>query len=273
MDTRAFSSEEVAGRDLQFKRFGAAVLKVSSNVAIPLLSILGTWYLLVYLSGLPEFVIPKPHKVLATLFYEREYLGSHLWETLKASAVGYVLANILGISLAALFTVVPGARKIALPLAVTLRNVPYVALITILVLALGDGFLPKVLVVTLAVFFPIMVNVHRGLLSVDPLILDRMHMLDAGPLSTFLRVRVPSSLPFFVAAQEVAGSSAVITTIAAEWMMSSSGLGYIINRAMALYRGDEVYAVAFLAAIISYAIYAFVGWSGRQLDWQQPTTK
>jgi ABC-type nitrate/sulfonate/bicarbonate transport system permease component len=262
---------QAAGREAQFKRFGTAAFKLSSGAALPLLSILGAWYLLVYLSGLPEFVIPKPHKVLATLFYEREYLGYHLWETLKASAVGYVFANILGISLAALFIVLPSSRRVALPLAVTLRNVPYVALITILVLALGDGFLPKVLIVTLAVFFPIMVNVHRGLLSVDPLILDRMRILDAGALSTFLRVRIPSSLPFFVAAQEVAGSSAVITTIAAEWMMSSSGLGYIINRAMALYRGDEVYAVAFLAAVISYAIYVLVGWLGRQLDWQSPS--
>ena len=81
-------------------------------------------------------------------------------------------------------------------------------------------------------------------------------------------VRLPYALPFIVSAQEITGSGSIIVAIAAEWMISSTGLGYIINRAMQQYRGDQVYAVAFLAAILSFGVYALVHFIGERLNWQ-----
>ena len=85
---------------------------------------------------------------------------------------------------------------------------------------------------------------------------------------TFTQVRLPYALPFIVSAQEITGSGSIIVAIAAEWMISSTGLGYIINRAMQQYRGDQVYAVAFLAAILSFLVYALVAFIGERLNWQ-----
>ena len=70
------------------------------------------------------------------------------------------------------------------------------------------------------------------------------------------------------AAQEITGSGSIIVAIAAEWMISGSGLGYVINRAMQQYRGDQVYAVALLAALLSFLVYSAVHVVGRRLDWQ-----
>jgi NitT/TauT family transport system permease protein len=81
-------------------------------------------------------------------------------------------------------------------------------------------------------------------------------------------VRLPYALPYIVSAQEITGSGSIIVAIAAEWMISSSGLGYVINRAMQQYRGDQVYAVALLAALLSFAIYSVVHVIGQRLDWQ-----
>jgi ABC-type nitrate/sulfonate/bicarbonate transport system permease component len=83
-------------------------------------------------------------------------------------------------------------------------------------------------------------------------------------------VRLPYALPYIVSAQEITGSGSIIVAIAAEWMISSSGLGYVINRAMQQYRGDQVYAVALLAALLSFGIYTVVHVLGRRLDWQAP---
>src|SRR5262249_4919978 len=69
-------------------------------------------------------------------------------------------------------------------------------------------------------------------------------------------------------AQEITGSGSIIVAIAAEWMISTTGLGYVINRAMQQYRGDQVYAVAFLAAILSFAVYALLHFIGERLNWQ-----
>ena len=238
------------------------------RVVTPLLSILGLWYLAIYLSGLPAFVIPRPERVAETLVVERTFITVHLLSTLQVAALGFVLANVAGIGLAILLVALPVVGRVVMPVAITLRNSPYVALVTVLVLAFGDTLGSKVAIVVLAGFFPVLVNTHRGLLSVDPVVLDRMRVLNAGTLETFLHVRLPYALPFLVSAQEITGSGSIIVAIAAEWMISSSGLGYVINRAMQQYRGDQVYAVALLAAVLSFLIYTVVHVIGQRLDWQ-----
>lgn len=239
------------------------------RAAIPVLSILALWYATILLSGLPEFVVPTPPQVLAALVADAAYFGEHLLVTLQAALLGYLIANIVGIALAAAFVAMPLTRVLVMPSAIALRNIPYVVIITILVLALGDTLASKVTIVALAGFFPVLVNTYRGLQAVDPVILDRLHVLNAGPAATFLRVRLPFSLPYLVSAQEITGTSSIIVTIVAEWMMSSSGLGFVLNQAMAQYRGDQVYAVALLASLMSYLIYAFVTHLGRRLDWNR----
>jgi NitT/TauT family transport system permease protein len=244
--------------------------RVLLRVVTPLLSILGLWYAAIFLSGLPAFVIPRPERVLATLVADRGFILVHLLATLKAAALGFLLANALGIGLAVLFVAVPAGRQVIMPVAITLRNVPYVALVTVLVLAFGDTLGSKVTIVVLAGFFPVLVNTYRGLLAADRVVLDRMRILSAGVTETFLHVRLPYAVPYIVSAQEITGSGSIIVAIAAEWMISTSGLGYVINRAMQQYRGDQVYAVALLAALLSFGIYTVVHVIGQRLDWQAP---
>jgi ABC-type nitrate/sulfonate/bicarbonate transport system permease component len=239
--------------------------------AMPLISILALWYLAIYFSALPAFVIPRPERVLQTLFNDRSFITVHLVETLKVATIGFILSNMVGIGLAVLFLAFPLGRQLIMPAAITLRNMPYVALVTVLVLAFGDSLGSKVTIVVLAGFFPVLVNTSRGLQAADPVALDRMRVLNASWWETFVHVRLPYSLPFIVSAQEITGSGSIIVAIAAEWMISSTGLGYIINRAMQQYRGDQVYAVAFLAALLSFMVYALVHFIGERLNWQSGT--
>ncbi len=238
------------------------------RIVAPLASILALWYLAIYFSALPAFVIPRPERVLQTLVNDRSFITVHLVETLKVATLGFILSNVVGIGLAVLFLAVPLGRQLIMPAAITLRNMPYVALVTVLVLAFGDSLGSKVTIVVLAGFFPVLVNTYRGLQAVDSVALDRMRVLNASWWETFAHVRLPYALPFIVSAQEITGSGSIIVAIAAEWMISSTGLGYIINRAMQQYRGDQVYAVAFLAAILSFGVYTVVHVIGERLNWQ-----
>jgi len=248
------------------------VLGLVLRIVAPLVSILALWYLAIYFSALPAFVIPRPERVLQTLFNDRSFITVHLVETLKVAIIGFILANVVGIGLAVLFQAFPIGRQVIMPAAITLRNMPYVALVTVLVLAFGDSLGSKVTIVVLAGFFPVLVNTSRGLQAADPVALDRMRVLNASWLEVFLHVRLPYAVPFIISAQEITGSGSIIVAIAAEWMISSTGLGYIINRAMQQYRGDQVYAVAFLAALLSFGVYALVHFIGERLNWQSGQT-
>jgi NitT/TauT family transport system permease protein len=238
------------------------------RVATPIVSVMVLWYLAIWFSGLPAFVIPLPERVLDVLWVERAFIFEHLLATLKVAAIGFLWANAAGIGLAVLFDLLPPTRHMLMPAAITLRNVPYIALISVLMLAFGDSILSKTTIVALAGFFPVLVNTMAGLRAADEVQLDRMRILNASWWQTFSQVRLPYALPSIVAAQEITGSGSIIVAIAAEWMISSTGLGYVINRAMQNYRGDEVYAVALLATALSFLIYSFVHWLGSRLDWR-----
>lgn len=238
------------------------------RIATPIVSVMALWYLAIWFSGLPAFVIPLPERVLEVLWQERAFIFEHLLSTLQVAAIGFLWANVAGIGLAVLFDLLPPTRHMLMPAAITLRNVPYIALISVLMLAFGDLILSKTTIVALAGFFPVLVNTLAGLRAADEVQLDRMRILNASWWQTFSQVRLPYALPSIVAAQEITGSGSIIVAIAAEWMISSTGLGYVINRAMQNYRGDEVYAVALLATALSFLIYSFVHWLGSRLDWR-----
>jgi ABC-type nitrate/sulfonate/bicarbonate transport system permease component len=238
------------------------------RIATPIVSVMALWYLAIWFSGLPAFVIPQPERVVQVLWEEHAFIFEHLLSTLQVAAIGFLWANVAGIGLAVLFDLLPPTRHLLMPAAITLRNVPYIALISVLMLAFGDSILSKTTIVALAGFFPVLVNTLAGLRSADEVQLDRMRILNASWWQTFSQVRLPYALPSIVAAQEITGSGSIIVAIAAEWMISSTGLGYVINHAMQNYRGDEVYAVALLATALSFLIYSFVHWLGGRLDWR-----
>ena len=95
-----------------------------------------------------------------------------------------------------------------------------------------------------------------------------MRILDAPVWEVFAKVRFPYSLPYIVAAQEITVSASIVIAIAVEWMISRTGLGFSINQSMMQYRGELVYAVAVVAAIISIAAYSAVVYLGDRLNWK-----
>jgi len=249
--------------------FFGALLRFVVSLLLPIVSIFGLWYLAIYVSDLPSFVIPDPWMVLVSLYENRALIAEHTGHTLKVAAAGFILSNVVGIGLAMIFVSLPLTRNAIMPAAITIRNVPYVIIVTVLALAMGDGFATKVTVVTLAGFFPVLVNTYRGLQAVDPIVLDRMRILDASLWEVFIKVRLPYSIPFIIAAQEITGSASIVIAIAVEWMISRTGLGYVINQGMMAYQGELVYAVALVAAAVSFAVYSLIHYLGGRLNWSE----
>ncbi len=245
------------------------VTMTALKIVLPIASIIGIWYLAIYTSGLPAYVIPEPLAVARSLVANRALFFEHFVYTLQVALTGYLLANVIGIGLAILFVALPISRDAVMPAAISVRNIPYVIMVTVLALAMGDGFWTKVIIVTLAGFFPVLVNTYRGLKSVDPIILDRMRILDASLWDVFVRVRIPYSVPYIVAAQEITGSSSIVIAISVEWMISRSGLGYLINQSMMAYAGERVYAVALIAAAFSFGVYSLIHFLGSRLNWAE----
>ena len=222
-------------------------------VSVPIL-----WVLAIQVSGFEPFLLPPPGMVADVLWSERDILLSHTWITIVEALTGYAIANLIAITLSVSFLYLPWLESLALPWTVIIKNVPFVTIASILIIILGDTPLPKIIIVVLVTFFPILANVTKGLKSADSVLLDRMQTLDSSQWDIFTKVRWPSALPYYIAAHEIAFTGSIIGAIVAEWLFARKGLGYLIVQAMTQYRADRLWAVTLLASSLAVGAYLLV---------------
>jgi len=143
-------------------------------------------------------------------------------------------------------------RRAIMPLAIVLNVTPVVALAPALVVAFGFGMTPKVIVTAIITFFPVLINVTTGLRSVPVPVLHVFSTLHASRLEVLLRLRMPSALPFTLAALRVVLPLSIVGAVVAEFVApgSSSGLGTMIKTSAANSQLAQLYAaIAWLAAM------------------------
>lgn len=233
-------------------------------VSVPIL-----WVMAIEVSGYPSFLLPPPDMVGDVLWSERELLLEHTWATIVEAMTGYVVANVIAIALSISFLYLPWLEALAIPWTVIIKNVPFVTIATILIIILGDTPLPKIIIVVLVTFFPILANVTKGLKSADSVLLDRMQTLDSSQWEIFAKVRWPSALPYYIAAHEIAFTGSIIAAIVAEWIFARKGLGYLIVQSMTQYRADRLWAVTLIASVLAVGAYMLVKAAERYLfRWQ-----
>ncbi|MEO0509576.1 MAG: ABC transporter permease [Verrucomicrobiota bacterium] len=213
------------------------------------------WFVATALSQLPSSILPPPQMVAELLWEERTSLFGHTVATLKVAILGYIISNLLAVSLAVSFLYVRGLEHFITPWTVIIRNIPYVAIASILIVTMGDTIGPKLIIVVLVTFFPLLANLKKGLRATPDVLLDRMRTLNASRWQVFLKVRWPSALPFYMAAHEIAFTGSIIGAIIAEWFFASEGLGYLIVQSTTEYRADRLYAVALIASLLSVVFY------------------
>lgn len=219
-------------------------------VSIPII-----WTLTVHFAHLPAAVLPPPAKVWTVLVEEHANLFHQTYVTLYEAAVGYFLANVLAIGLALVFVYAGWSQPFITPWMIVLKNIPIVTIAGILIIVFGDTLTPKVIIIVLASFFPLLANLVKGLQSADAVLIDRMRVLHASRWEIFRKVGWPAALPFYVAAHEIAFTSSVAAAIIAEWFFAREGLGYLIVQSTVEYRADRLYAVMLIASVLAIGSY------------------
>jgi NitT/TauT family transport system permease protein len=149
---------------------------------------------------------------------------------------------------------------------------PIVAIAPLLTIWFGFGLLPKVFIAALIVFFPVMVNALVGFRSVNANALALMESLAASRAEVFLRLRLPSSLPYLFAAFRVSIPLSVIGAVVAEWFSGDQGLGAVIYVANNNLDMKTAFAGVFTLAVIGVALFVITSWVERRvLFWHEST--
>jgi putative hydroxymethylpyrimidine transport system permease protein len=220
------------------------------------LLLLGIWELYVDLGGVSSLILPAPHSVVSTLWNDRGTLGHDLLVSGSEIVLGILLATALALAISLVIHFSPVARRAIYPLVIGSQAIPIVIIAPILVIWLGFGLLPKLLVIALVCFFPIVVTTLAALEAVEPELLKLMRTFDATRLETFRRVELPSALPGVFTGAKLAAVFSVIGAVFAEQAGCNSGLGCLLQVTTSSY-GEMPLALASVVVLCAFAIGLF----------------
>ena len=239
------------------RRLGSMGRKYASAAAL-LLGLVVAWEVIARVSDIPEYLLPTPSEILADLKTDWVILWPALLVTLKEVLIGFVLATVAGVGLAVLLHLYGPLRRTLYPILIGSQTIPIVVLAPILVILLGYGILPKLVIVALICFFPIVVNGLDGLRAVDDDFIRMMYTLDATRWGIFRRVEFPGALPSFFSGMRIAATFASIGAVFGEWSGSNAGLGYVMLAATPNLLTSRIFAAILLLTVISLVLFGLV---------------
>jgi NitT/TauT family transport system permease protein len=220
--------------------------------------ILVIWELAVTVSDVPPYLLPKPSLVVETLWqYHLHYAHASL-VTLSEALAGLVLGMLVGILSALMITIWDQLERGVLVLSILVKATPMVAIAPLLIIWFGFGPVPKIIVTGLITFFPVLINVHAGLRSVDQSILDLLHSLNASRIEILWHARWPSALPFLFASLKVIGPLSLVGAVVAEWAGASAGLGRSMWLSYTNLNMPSLFAAILCSAVMGISIYLFI---------------
>jgi putative hydroxymethylpyrimidine transport system permease protein len=233
----------------------------------------GAWETIVRLAHVPDYLFPAPTSVASSLADDAGLLGRATLVTLREIVAGYLLAVAVAVAVAVVLHFSAALRRALLPLLVLSQTVPTVLLAPILAILLGYGIEPKLVVVAVVCFFPIVVNAVDGLRSADPELVRMMRTLHGGRLAIFRRLELPGALPAIFSGARVAATYAAVGAVFGEWAGSSAGLGFVILQAQPALDTARIFAAVLILSALALALYALVGLAERLLVPWQPEAR
>jgi NitT/TauT family transport system permease protein len=225
------------------------------GAALTLLTLVALWELLVRGFNTPDWLLPAPSSIAIALVEWRGELLRHSLVTLYETLLGFALSIAISIPLAVAVVHSAILRNTIYPILLAFQSVPKVAIAPLLLLWMGFGMLPKIAVVFLVCFFPIIVATATGLSAVPAPLMELIRSLSASTIQTFLKIRFPTAMPYIFVGLKVAITLAVIGAVIGEFVGSEDGLGYVILVSTSQSRTPLAFAALVLLTVISIALY------------------
>ncbi len=216
------------------------------------------WWLVCKLQLVPAFMLPSPGKVASALVGDAPALWGHLLISLKEAFIGLFCSIVAAFILAIVMDRFVFLHKSIYPVVVLTQTVPAIVLAPLLVLWLGYGILPKVVLIFITCFFPLVVNILSGFQSVDQDVIKLFQSMGASRWQILWKVKLPYAMESFFAGLRIAVTYAVVGAIIAEWLGGDGGLGVYMTRVRKAYAFDKMFAVIILISFISLALMKLV---------------
>jgi len=245
------------------------MIKTSKMLFSILLFIL-IWWTIQYLTKTPEFILPSPYNVFASIIINKGILFFHSLITFFEIIVGFILGIILGIYTGILFIISKTTRRWLFPFIIFMQAIPIFALAPVLTLWFGYGIWSKIIMTTTIIYFPITIAFYDGLKRINPMIVNMAKLMGANKITMLTKIRIPHALPHLSSGLKLAAAFAPMGAIIGEWVGSSNGLGYLMLYASGRVQIDLMFSAIIILAIFTLLLYNITSYITKQLTKWDP---
>ena len=218
-------------------------------------ALLLAWELYARLSGIQPTTLPAPSRVAEQAVLHRDALNENTIPTIRATLLGFACSLSAAFVLSILIDFYQPLRRALFPVFIISQTLPLVAIAPLVVLWFGFGLAPKIMLVALVTFFPMLVALVQGYESTEAEIELLLHSMGASRRRVFVSARLPSALPYFFAGLRISITYAVVGAIFAEYAGAAKGLGIYILNAKNNFRPDLVLAAVGVSATLTLILF------------------
>jgi NitT/TauT family transport system permease protein len=218
-----------------------------------------------------KLFLATPSQVAVGIFnlLERGELQRHTWISGTEFILGYVIASVIGIALGIVIASFVPAKQALQPWVSGLYATPTVALAPLFILWFGVGIASKVVVVGLLVVFPVIINTEAGLRITNSHLIEMVKSFGASRWQIFVKVSLPSALPFIFAGLRLGIGRGLIGVVVAEMFGARAGLGQLISQSAETFNMPELFAGVSVLAIAGIALTSGFQWlEARLIPWR-----
>jgi NitT/TauT family transport system permease protein len=223
------------------------------------------WQFSIDIFEIPRYILPKPTTIVEKGWADIDRLIYYTYITGSETVIGYAIAVVAAVPLGLAIAFSSFLRKTLYPLCVSIEMVPKIAFAPLFVSWLGFGLLPKVIIVILVCFFPVVLNAILAFGSLNEELTRFCRMTGAGWFRTFIKVRLPAAMPQCFVGFKYAAINATVGATIAEFIGSDQGLGFYIQIATGNMRPDLAFAGIFFLTALGLVIFGCVSLAERLL--------
>ena len=216
------------------------------------------WAAIIRIFEIPVYVLPSPASIWRAVVSNPGPLFWHASITLFEAIAGFTIGSILGALLGTVFAYSKIVARGLLPYVIAANTIPIVAVAPIIIIWFGHGLASKIAVTAFLSFFPLALNMMKGLQSYDRTVMDVFHVAAATGPQRFFKMRLPSALPYVFVGLKLNVTFSVIGAIVAEFVQADKGLGFVIMTSYRTLAMPRLWAAMLLSAVIGIVFFALI---------------
>lgn len=230
------------------------------------------WEVVSVTLNIESWLLPSPTAILQVALEDWTRIAEHLGSTVSLSIVGMLTGCLIGLILAGVLHRFLFLKEAVYPLLILSQNIPIIVLAPLLVIWFGFGMLPKIIVISLVCFFPVVVSALDGLRQTPAELKHYFEMMGASKNQLFWKLELPFSLPYIFAGLKISATYSVMGAVISEWLGAQKGIGVYMTLASSSFRTDRVFVAIFIIMALSLLFFAvisileriFVSWKRKE---------